>query len=157
MPTIAFKPTADVNIYAAYKTAYKSGGFSNSGILSPSAGLADFEFEPEKAKGFELGIKSILADRQLRLNLGVYSYKYTNLQLDFFRSDIFAFPTINAGSARTKGVELVDYLFPTRPVPRSAGFRSASVFTLLMPMLLPLWSGFTKQGRPTCRSTSRSV
>jgi iron complex outermembrane recepter protein len=47
-----------------------------------------------------------LADRQLRLNLAAYTYKYTNLQLDFFRSDIFAFSTINAGSARTKGIEL---------------------------------------------------
>jgi iron complex outermembrane recepter protein len=104
--TISFKPNENVNLYAAYKTAYKSGGFSNSGILSPSAGIADFEFEPEKAKGYEVGIKTILADRQLRLNLAAYSYKYTNLQLDFFRSDIFAFSTINAGSARTKGIEL---------------------------------------------------
>lgn len=104
--TVTYKPTEDITIYGAYKTAYKSGGFSNSGIYSPSAGLADFEFEPEKAKGFEVGIKTILADRQLRLNLGAYNYKYTNLQLDFFRSDIFAFTTINAGSARTKGVEL---------------------------------------------------
>ena len=104
--TITWKPQDNITVYAAYKTAYKSGGFSNSGILSPSAGLADFEFEPEKAKGFEGGIKTTLADRQLRLNLGVYSYKFTNLQLDFFRSDIFAFTTINAGSARTKGVEL---------------------------------------------------
>lgn len=111
--TIAFKPNDDINIYAAYKTAYKSGGFSNSGILSPSAGRADFEFEPEKAKGFEVGIKTILADRQLRLNLAAYSYKYTNLQLDFFRSDIFAFTTINAGSARTKGVE-VDFEYAPR-------------------------------------------
>lgn len=104
--TVTWKPQDNITVYAAYKTAYKSGGFSNSGILSPSAGLADFEFEPEKAKGFEGGIKTTLADRQLRLNLGFYSYKFTNLQLDFFRSDIFAFTTINAGSARTKGVEL---------------------------------------------------
>lgn len=113
--TIAFKPTGDVNIYASYKTAYKSGGFSNSGILSPNAGIADFEFEPEKAKGFEVGIKTLLADRQLRLNLAAYSYKYTNLQLDFFRSDIFAFSTINAGSARTEGVE-IDFEFAPRSV-----------------------------------------
>ena len=103
---MAWKPTPDITVYGAYKSAYKSGGFSNSGILSPSAGLADFEFEPEKAKGFEAGIKSMLLDRQLRLNLTAFSFKYDNLQLDFFRSDIFAFTTINAGSARTKGLEL---------------------------------------------------
>ncbi|EZP84735.1 TonB-dependent receptor [Novosphingobium resinovorum] len=104
--TVTWKPSADITVYGAYKTAYKSGGFSNSGIYSPSAGLADFEFDPEKAKGFEAGIKTTLLDRQLRLNLTAYNFKYNNLQLDFFRSDIFAFTTINAGSARTKGVEL---------------------------------------------------
>ncbi|WP_200844858.1 MULTISPECIES: TonB-dependent receptor [unclassified Novosphingobium] len=103
--TVTWKPTRDITVYGAYKTAYKSGGFSNSGIYSPSAGLADFKFEPEKAKGFEAGIKTTWLDRQLRLNLTAYNYKYSNLQLDFFRSDIFAFSTINAGSARTKGIE----------------------------------------------------
>ncbi|MCX7283193.1 MAG: TonB-dependent receptor [Novosphingobium sp.] len=111
--TVSYKPTPDINIWGAYKTAYKSGGFSNSGILSPNASLADFEFDPEKARGFEGGIKTLLMDRQLRLNLTGYSYKYNNLQLDFFRSDIFAFTTINAGSATTKGVEL-DFQFAPR-------------------------------------------
>ena len=111
--TFSFKPTSDINIWGAYKTAYKSGGFSNSGILSPNAGLPDFEFDPEKARGFEGGIKTMLMDRQLRFNVTAYSYKYTNLQLDFFRSDIFAFTTINAGSARTRGVE-VDFEFAPR-------------------------------------------
>ncbi|WP_221794442.1 TonB-dependent receptor [Aquisediminimonas sediminicola] len=104
--TISFKPNRDINLYAAYKTAYKSGGFSNSGIYSPSASLADFEFDPEKAKGFEVGAKTILLDRQLRFNVGMYRYKYSNLQLDFFNAPVFAFSTINAGSATTKGVEL---------------------------------------------------
>ena len=104
--TITWQPSDEVTVYGAYKTAYKSGGFSNSGILSPTAGFDDFAFDPETAEGFEGGIKTLLADRQLRLNLGAYWYKYSNLQLDFFRSDIFAFTTINAGSATTKGVEL---------------------------------------------------
>ncbi|ABD26905.1 TonB-dependent receptor [Novosphingobium aromaticivorans DSM 12444] len=111
--TFSFKPTSDINIWGAYKTAYKSGGFSNSGILSPNAGLPDFEFDPEKARGLEGGIKTMLMDRQLRFNVTAYTYKYTNLQLDFFRSDIFAFTTINAGSARTRGVE-VDFEFAPR-------------------------------------------
>jgi outer membrane receptor protein involved in Fe transport len=114
--TLSWKPMQDINVYLAYKTGYKSGGFSNSGILSPSAGLSDFEFEPEKAEGFEAGIKTLLMDRQLKLNLGLYTYKYTNLQLDFFRSDIFAFTTINAGSATTKGIEF-EFEYAPRSVP----------------------------------------
>ena len=43
--------------------------------------------------------------RQLRLNLGLYTYGYSDLQVDFFNSPIFAFQTLTA-DARTKGVEV---------------------------------------------------
>ncbi|WP_421839558.1 TonB-dependent receptor [Novosphingobium sp.] len=107
--TISWKPSSDVMVYGAYKTAYKSGGFSNSAINSalvtnnPSADLA---FNPERGRGFEAGIKTTLFDRQLRANLTLYNYKYTNLQIDFFNSQVFAYVTYNAGAARSKGVEL---------------------------------------------------
>jgi outer membrane receptor protein involved in Fe transport len=104
--TLSWKPTQQITVYGAYKSAYKSGGFSNSGFVSGTTIPSDVAFQPEQAKGFEAGIKTMLLDRQLRLNLGVYSYKYTNLQVDFFNSQTFAFITTNAGSARTKGVEL---------------------------------------------------
>jgi iron complex outermembrane receptor protein len=107
--TLSWKPSSDVMVYGAYKTAYKSGGFSNSAINSalvtnnPSADLA---FNPERGRGFEAGIKTTLFDRQLRANLTLYNYKYTNLQIDFFNSQVFAYVTYNAGAARSKGVEL---------------------------------------------------
>jgi iron complex outermembrane recepter protein len=105
--TISWKPTQDVMVYGAFKTNYKSGGFSNGGINSylSTNPFDDLTFDPEKARGFEAGVKTTLLDRQLRLNLGVYTYKYTNLQVDFFNSPIFAFQTLTA-DARTKGVEL---------------------------------------------------
>lgn len=113
--TLTYKPSRDVTIYGGYKTAYKSGGFSNSGILSPTATVDDFTFDPETVKGFEGGIKTTMLDRQLRLNLAAYRYHYSNLQIDFFNSPIFAFSTINAGSVVTKGVEL-DFEFAPRAV-----------------------------------------
>jgi len=104
--TISWKPVQGIMVYGAYKTAYKSGGFSNGGIDSKFGNAArDLVFAPETAAGFEGGIKTELADRQLRLNLGVYSYKYSDLQVDFFNSTIIAFQTLTA-DARTKGVEL---------------------------------------------------
>jgi outer membrane receptor protein involved in Fe transport len=114
--TLTWKPSENVTVYGAYKTAYKSGGFSNSGFVSAGTIPSDVAFAPEKARGFEAGIKTMLADRQLRLNLGVYSYKYVNLQVDFFNSQTFAFITTNAGSARTKGVEL-EFEFAPYAVP----------------------------------------
>jgi len=114
--TLSWKPTDDVTVYGAYKTAYKSGGFSNSGFVSATTVPSDVAFRPEKARGFEVGIKSKVLDNQLRLNFDVYSYKYVDLQVDFFNAQTFAFVTTNAGSARTKGAEL-EFEFAPYAVP----------------------------------------
>jgi outer membrane receptor protein involved in Fe transport len=102
--SLTYKPLQDVMVYASYKTGYKSGGFSNGGIYSLASAnpAADFVFNPETVQGFEGGIKSTLADHQLRLNLNIYSYKYKNLQTDYFDSVKVAFQTLTA-DATTKG------------------------------------------------------
>ncbi|MGF7155348.1 TonB-dependent receptor [Novosphingobium gossypii] len=115
--TLTWKPTPDLMIYGAYKTAYKSGGFSNGGINSKfsSDPTADLTFDPERAQGFEIGFKSTLLERQLRFNVTAFSYKYRDLQVDFFNSPIFAFQTLTA-DARTKGVE-VEFEFAPNGIP----------------------------------------
>ena len=104
--TITWTPTDDLLVYGAYKTAYKSGGFSNGGINSKfSANPSDdLTFEPEEAEGFEVGVKATVLDNQLRLNLIGFRYDYNDLQIDFFNSPIFAFQTLTA-DARTQGFE----------------------------------------------------
>lgn len=107
--TLSWNVNENILAYVAYKTAYKSGGFSNSGIYSADfmgGSESDFTFDPETAEGYEVGIKSTLFENQLRLNATVYSYEYDDLQVDFFNSPTFAFITLNAGSAKTQGVEL---------------------------------------------------
>ena len=105
--TLTYKPSTDVMLFVAYKTAYKSGGFSNGGINSQlsSDPYGDLTFNPETAEGFEAGIKSTLMDRQLRANLTVFTYKVKDFQVDFFNSPVFAFNTLTA-DAKTTGVEL---------------------------------------------------
>ena len=105
--SLTWQPTPDLLLYGAYKTAYKSGGFSNGGInsqFSPDP-VGDLTFDPETAEGFEAGIKSTILDNQLRLNLIAFTYDYNDLQVDFFNSPIFAFQTLTA-DARTRGVEV---------------------------------------------------
>ncbi|WCT74530.1 TonB-dependent receptor [Sphingomonas naphthae] len=113
---VSYRPTSSLNIYGGFKTGYKSGGFSNESAYTNASDPADLDFEPEKAKGFEGGVKVTTLDNQLRLGLATYSYKYTNLQVDFFEAQSFRFLTTNAGSARTKGVEL-NADFAPRAVP----------------------------------------
>ncbi len=105
--TLTWKPTSDIMVYGGYKTAYKSGGFSNGGLNSAASSdpTGDLTFRPERASGFEGGVKTTLFDRQLRFNLAAYTYAYKDLQVDFFNSVLFAFQTLTA-NARTKGVEL---------------------------------------------------
>lgn len=104
--TAAWKPVPGVNLYAAYRTGFKSGGFSNSSIYGAFSTVDDLVFEPEKASGFEVGAKFSLADRQLNLNLSGYSYLYKGLQVEFFNPLLISYFTSNAGSSRVKGVEL---------------------------------------------------
>jgi len=114
--SLTWKPIRDVMFYAAYKTGYKSGGFSNGGIYSlanPDPASA-FTFNPETTHGFEGGVKSTILDNQLRLNFDLYAFKYKNLQIDFFNSAIVAFQTLTA-DALTKGAEL-DFEFAPRAV-----------------------------------------
>lgn len=105
--TVTWTINENVTAYAAYKEAFKSGGFSISGILGAISGQPeDFSFDDEQAEGFEGGIKASLFDNTLQIELEGYSYKFKDLQIDFFNSPVFAFVTENAGSAKTTGAEL---------------------------------------------------
>ena len=106
--TLRWEPTSNLTLYAAYKTGFKSGGFSNSAIYSTLTvdQLGDITFEPETVAGFEGGVKASLFDNTLSLEFEAYHYKFKDLQIDFFNSPAFAYITENAGSAKTDGVEL---------------------------------------------------
>jgi iron complex outermembrane receptor protein len=104
--TLTWKPTTKLTIYGAYKTGYKSGGFSISGLNTVTTTVGDLAFGPETVDGFEAGIRSTLFDNTVRLNLTAFRYDYKDLQVDFFNSAITTFVTFNAGTARTQGLEL---------------------------------------------------
>lgn len=114
--TVTFKPTPDVTTYVSYKTGYKSGGFSVSGLIVVGQDPSEPAFEPEKVKGWEAGVKTTLTDNQLRLNLDLFNYTYSNLQVDFFNSATISYLTLNAGKARTRGGEL-QFEFAPRGTP----------------------------------------
>lgn len=115
--TLTWRPTSDVTAYGSYKTGYKSGGLGLSAVLTPATVTADaFDFEPEKIKGFEGGLKAQLLDRRLTLTSAVYSFKYSNLQVNTFNAATTSFTVSNAASARVKGVELEASFKPIRTI-----------------------------------------
>jgi iron complex outermembrane receptor protein len=111
--TIKYQATDDINIYASFKTGFKSGGIDNSALpsnsLSQAALSGDFSsliFRSEEAIGGEIGIKSQWADRTFTFNATVYQYVFTDLQVQNFNASTIQFITSNAGELTTKGVDL---------------------------------------------------
>ncbi len=95
--------------YASVSTGFKGGGSNprpfNAAQLIP--------FNPEKVTAYEIGFKSDLMDRKVRLNTAAFVNKYSGLQIP-----VSACPTapcaarLNAGDATVKGFELE---FTARP------------------------------------------
>ena len=111
--TVRYKPTNNTMFYVAYKTGYKSGGISTPATISkvyintpanPNASKV-LQFNPEKSKGFEAGVKAELLDRTIRIDATIYNYKLSNLQLTSFDAALVAYFIKNAGKARTRGAE----------------------------------------------------
>ena len=111
--TVKYKVNPDFNVFASYKTGFKSGGIDNSALptnsLSQAALTGNFGsliYKSEKSRGGEIGFKSQLADRTVTLNGTIYYYTFTNLQVQIFNGAAVQFITTNAGKATTKGAEL---------------------------------------------------
>lgn len=93
---IEYELLPNAHTYASYSEGFKSGGFNSFG-LAPA-------FEEEEVEAFEVGIKTMLLQRRLRLNAAAFAYDYSNLQVRL------PVPTggvsiENAGAARVRGLE----------------------------------------------------
>ena len=104
--TLSYHPTRNSTFYVAYKTGYKSGGFSNPAILSAGQDVNVLGFKSESAEGGELGAKGEFLDRRLTITSAIYTYKFDGLQLTSFNPTPPSFTIRNAASARTSGAEI---------------------------------------------------
>jgi iron complex outermembrane receptor protein len=74
--TVAWDASDGVNLYAKYATGYRAGGAS-------SRSLNYRAFGPESVKSYEIGTKTELFDRLVRLNLAAYLMDRSDSQVDF--------------------------------------------------------------------------
>lgn len=109
--TANFGWTDDVSTYLRVATGYKAGG-SSEGVDVGQFGLT---FAPEDVTVYELGLKSFLFDRHLRLNAAAFVSKYDDMQLFFATtpSDLSVVLGLNAGKATISGLELEALWQPT--------------------------------------------
>src|SRR3546814_3570617 len=92
-------------LYGAYKTGYLSGGYNINTQATPRTNPDTLIFGPEKVKGGEIGSKFWLFDRQLKLSLVGYYYKYAGLQEAIFNTVLISYTVQNAAASKRKGIE----------------------------------------------------
>jgi len=94
--------TGAIRGYAKYSTGYRAGGFNTQSTPA----FFGTGFDQEDVEAWEVGLKSDLLDGRLRVNIAAFDNHYTDLQVDQVRTPPIFTDTLNAGSARIKGVEL---------------------------------------------------
>ena len=102
-----FAVTDDINTYAKLATGYKSGGYN---IRASNEASYSQGFDEEEITTWELGIKSELWDRRLRLNAAAYFSQYDDIQLNLADlstpADVRDTNVFNAGEGEISGAEL---------------------------------------------------
>jgi outer membrane receptor protein involved in Fe transport len=90
----------DVMVYATASRSYKTGGFNTS-----ADALDEFmEYDEEEVTGFELGMKSTLADGAAYFNMAVFYTEFDDMQQSVYNG--LGFLVGNAGKSISQGVEI---------------------------------------------------
>ncbi|MFA5941595.1 MAG: TonB-dependent receptor [Sinimarinibacterium sp.] len=93
----------DTMVYMQYQTGFKSGGFN------AATGCED-SYEPERIKAYELGLKTTQLDGGLVIKTAVYSYDYSDYQVE--KVEGFGSVIDNAAAAGSRGAEIEATLVP---------------------------------------------
>ena len=107
--------------YASWGNGTKAGGFNLARVTNPAAAdplapILDTEFPRETVNSFEIGVKSELSERTVRLNADVFDQQYHDFQLNTFTGIVFvvsSLPDVNSKGAEVSSTG-------SRPCPDSA-------------------------------------
>ncbi|WP_199229105.1 TonB-dependent receptor [Caulobacter endophyticus] len=93
-------------VYATYARGYKAGGLNLSNINTSGANAVDPVIAPETIDAYEAGLKSTWFDRRLTANLALFWTEDDGYQTTAVNLINNASYLTNAGSVRSRGVEL---------------------------------------------------
>ena len=129
---VNYKFTPRVMGYVSYAQGFKSGGWTTR-LTAPTTDNIAPGFTPELADTYELGLKSELFDRHLRLNVAAFDTDYQHMQVTVTEG---VSPTFfNGGSAKIRGVEIEATARPTSglTVDASVGYIDAHYTSITAP------------------------
>lgn len=101
---VSYAFTPDILAYAQWQQGFRSGGFNGRAATVTSVG----PYDAEKVDSYEIGLKTTLADRKLRLNFAAFSNNYSDMQQGvqgFTSGGLYETLIVNAASARIDGFE----------------------------------------------------
>jgi iron complex outermembrane receptor protein len=115
--------TDSVMTYLQFSTGFKGGGVSPRPFVPEQA----IPFDPETLDSYELGVKSDLFNRRMRLNAAVFFGEYNDLQLSLQTCPELGGPGpcgawANAGDAEIKGIEVETEVHPLEGLTFDASF-----------------------------------
>jgi iron complex outermembrane receptor protein len=127
--SVDYRWTETLMTYLKYSTGFKGGGFSPR----PATSLQTEPFKPEKLRTVELGAKSELLERRMRLNGAVFFSRYIDQQTFAQQLDASGanwFREVNAGKARIWGLEaeLLAEPVPNLRVEAAAGYVNYNLY-----------------------------
>lgn len=107
----SYKVSDDINVYASVGKGVKSGFIYFTQYVNPLDPTFETDVKPEETLDYELGIKSLLLNRTLQLNVNLYDTQVTDYQASWTRSDpindgVFLTAWGNAPKVEAKGIEL---------------------------------------------------
>jgi outer membrane receptor protein involved in Fe transport len=140
---LAYHFTDDVMAYASWANGYKAGGFNLARVTAGLVGVTpnfDTEFPREAVESYELGLKSELADRTIRLNASVFDQQYKNFQLNTYTGLQFVVSSVR--HVESKGAEVnMDWATPLTGLSLSSGvvyaFTNITEFGESLPLFAP--------------------
>lgn len=111
---LSYRITDDLLGYATLSHGEKSGGVNLTVGSAPTAGADSLLIGTERANNAELGFKSTLWDRRLQLNANLFWTQVNGYQTNAYDDVNRVQYLTNAGSVRSRGVEVESTLVPIR-------------------------------------------
>jgi outer membrane receptor protein involved in Fe transport len=100
--TPSFKVSDDLMVYARLASGYRAGGPNGNCVLFDTP----CQFDPDKTKNYELGVKGNILDHALSFDASLYYIDWKDLQISVLPPGALFIYTTNGGRAKSQGVEL---------------------------------------------------